>query len=78
LALAASRFQVPMYALCGSEKFLPPDYELEPEAPKDPREILAQPVPNVTVVNYYFDLTPLDYLAGIITEDGIISPAPGP
>jgi translation initiation factor 2B subunit (eIF-2B alpha/beta/delta family) len=30
LALAASRFQVPMYALCGSEKFLPPDYELRP------------------------------------------------
>lgn len=77
LALAASRFQVPMYALCGSEKLLPPDYELPPEPPKDPREILAQPAPNVTVVNYYFDLTPLDHLAGIVTEDGISSRPPG-
>lgn len=67
-----------MYALCGSEKFLPPGDELEPGPPKDPREILAQPLPNVTVVNYCFDSTPFRYLAGTVTEDGIIPPPPGP
>jgi translation initiation factor 2B subunit (eIF-2B alpha/beta/delta family) len=40
--------------------------------------VAAQPAPNVTVVNYYFDLTPLDHLAGIVTEEGISSRPPGP
>ncbi len=73
IALAAARLNVPVYALCGSEKFLPPDYEPPPEPPKDPREILKEPVPGVAVVNRYFELTPLEYFAGIVTEDGIRS-----
>ncbi len=73
IALAAAALHVPVYALCGSEKFLPPDYELPSEPPKDPREILAEPVPNLTVVNYYFELTPIEYFTGIVTETGITS-----
>ena len=71
IALAASALHVPMYALCGSQKFLPGGYELPPEPPKDPREILNEPAENVSVRNYYFDLTPLDRLTGLVTEAGI-------
>jgi translation initiation factor 2B subunit (eIF-2B alpha/beta/delta family) len=78
LALAASKFGVPIYALASSEKFFPLDYDPPPQALRDPREILDPPVPNVEAVNYYFDLTPLDSLAGIVTEGGIISQPPAP
>jgi len=71
IALAASALHVPMYALCGSQKFLPEGYELPPEPLKDPREILNEPAENVSVRNYYFDLTPLDRLTGLVTEAGI-------
>ena len=29
----------------------------------------------MTVLNYYFDFTPLDHVSGLVTEDGILSPA---
>ncbi|MCB0223280.1 MAG: translation initiation factor eIF-2B [Anaerolineae bacterium] len=75
LALAAHRFNVDFYGLCGSEKFLPESYALPTEPLKDPGEILAEPADNVTVLNYYFDHTPLDYVSGLITERGVLSPA---
>jgi translation initiation factor 2B subunit (eIF-2B alpha/beta/delta family) len=71
VALGASKLGVPVYALCGREKFLPESYEPPPEQPRNPREILECDVPNVTVENYYFDTTPLEYLTGIVTEDGM-------
>lgn len=71
LALAASALRIPLYALCGSEKFLPEDYQLPPEPPKDPRELLALSAPNVSVRNFYFEFTPLDLFAGLVREDGI-------
>ena len=72
LALAAAMQNVDLYALCGSEKFLPQDYSLPPEPLKNPHEILAEPVENVTVLNYYFDQTPLNYLHGLISENGFL------
>lgn len=74
LALAATMLNIDLYALCGSEKFLPQDYPLPPEPLKNPREILAEPIENVTVLNYYFDQTPLDYLNGLISENGLLKP----
>ncbi|HPQ16604.1 MAG TPA: hypothetical protein PLP04_15335, partial [Bryobacteraceae bacterium] len=68
IAMAAAALHVPMYALCSSEKVLPPDYELPPEPAKDPREILAGLVPNLEVRNYYFEWTPIEYITGIVTE----------
>jgi translation initiation factor 2B subunit (eIF-2B alpha/beta/delta family) len=72
VALAAAAHGVPMYALCGSEKILPEDYELPSEPPKDPSEILQDPAPYVSVRNYYFETTPRESFAGIVTEDGIL------
>lgn len=75
LAVAAQAFHVPFYALCSSAKFLPGDYNPPPEPAKDPAEIVAGPLDNVTIVNYYFDQTPLAYLSGLVTEAGLLSVA---
>jgi translation initiation factor eIF-2B subunit delta len=74
LALAAGALGVDVYALCGSQKFLPASYPLRPQELRDPAEIMADPIPNVTAINRYFDLTPLEHLTAIVTEDGIIRP----
>jgi len=39
---------------------------------KDPREIWPHPAKGVEVLNFYYDTTPLDLLAGIVTEEGRI------
>lgn len=70
VALAARARNVPIYVLCGSEKFLPPAYTLPAEPPKDPGEVLDRPLPNVTAENYYFEIVPLAWFTGLITEDG--------
>jgi len=75
LALSARELGVPVYVLCSSCKFLPRFYEPPPETLKDPRELLEHDVPHVTVVNYHFDMTPLDYVSGIVTEAGVLTPA---
>jgi translation initiation factor 2B subunit (eIF-2B alpha/beta/delta family) len=75
LALAASEFGVRVYALCPTDRFLPRPYQPPPEESKDPRELLGRELPHVTALNYYFDATPLEYLSGIVTEDGILTPA---
>lgn len=75
LALAAHERGVPVYVLCGSNKFLPASYEPPPEEPKNPGEILDRDLPHVTALNYYFDLTPLTYVSGVVTEDGILTQA---
>lgn len=74
LALAARAHQVPLYALCGTEKFLPLGYTLPEEGPKDPQEVWPDHPQRVEVVNRYFDLTPLEYLTGIVAEEGILNP----
>lgn len=76
LAIAAKVHHVPFYALCGTEKFLPKScsHLFSIEA-KDPREIMAEPIQNVEAINYYFDVSPLEYLSAVITERGFLSPA---
>jgi translation initiation factor 2B subunit (eIF-2B alpha/beta/delta family) len=75
MALAARELGVPVYVLCSSCKFLPRSYDPPPQTPKDSRELLERELPHVTVVNYHFDVTPLDYVSGIVTEDGVLTPA---
>jgi len=74
LGLAAARLGVPFYALCSTEKFLPAAARLKPETARDGGEILDRPLVNVVPANYYFDTTPLDVVAGIITEEGVLAP----
>ena len=72
LALAARECKRDFYALCGSEKFLPAEYEPPPEQPRPAAEI-APPAPNVSVENFYFDRTPLELVTGVVTEHGILT-----
>lgn len=67
LVRAAMDHGVPRYAVCGSDKILPPGAVLPPEHPKPASEI-ARGIP---ASNYYFDETPLDWWTGIVTENGL-------
>jgi translation initiation factor 2B subunit (eIF-2B alpha/beta/delta family) len=72
LALAARELGRKMYALAGPEKFLPSGYRLPSEVPKDPAEVLGESPAGVQARNLYFDRTPVDWLAGIISRDGVL------
>jgi translation initiation factor 2B subunit (eIF-2B alpha/beta/delta family) len=71
LALAAREANVPFIAALSELKFLS---EFDPgRLPEmDPDELLPNPPPrNVRVLNRYFDLTPLDMLSQVVTEERI-------
>jgi translation initiation factor 2B subunit (eIF-2B alpha/beta/delta family) len=71
MVLSARAANVPVYALCSSEKFLPPGYH-QPEQARWPADQVWPDVPaNIQVSNVYFDTTPLNVLAGIVTEQGV-------
>ncbi len=74
LALAARHAGKRAYALAGTEKFLPHAYRLPDEPVKPASEILPEPVEGVEVDNRYFDTTPLDWVAAVITEAGPRTP----
>jgi translation initiation factor eIF-2B subunit delta len=74
IALAARERGVPLYALCGTEKFLPRDYPYFRIAPQDPEEVWPEHPQDVEVLNLYFDVTPLKYVSGVVTEDGVLTP----
>ncbi|MCY4487410.1 MAG: hypothetical protein OXF11_09895 [Deltaproteobacteria bacterium] len=70
LATAARSWGVPFYVLAGSEKFLPSASRDSHLRERPPEEILAEIPEGLRVINYYFDLTPLDCVTAIITEEG--------
>jgi translation initiation factor 2B subunit (eIF-2B alpha/beta/delta family) len=73
LAVASKEFRKDFYTLCSTDKILPKRGTIEDE--KDPLEITSKCLPNVTPINRYFDLTPLTYLTGVVTEKGIMTPS---
>ena len=73
VALAARVREVPFYALCGTEKFLPAGYPYLRIEPQDPKEVWPDAPQGVEVLNLYFDVTPLEYLSGVVTQQGILS-----
>jgi translation initiation factor eIF-2B subunit delta len=76
LALAAREKRIPFYVLAGKEKFLPRPFSDAIRIEKnDPKEITQESIPNVVVENRYFDLTPLDLVSGVVTQEGMISGA---
>ena len=73
LALTAREFRVPIYSLANSFKYYHGDafnIPISIEA-KPPQEITKSELENLEIKNYYFDRTPLKYLTGIITEEGM-------
>ncbi len=74
LALGARAAGIPLYALCGTEKFLPTPFVVI-EHTKSEDELMPERIPHVNVRNVYFDTTPLESLTGFITEEGMYAPA---
>lgn len=76
IALSAGTCGVPMYALCGSEKFLPPGYVPPVQARWPAEQVWDEAPAGLAINNLYFDSTPIASLAGIVTEQGV-QPAEG-
>jgi translation initiation factor eIF-2B subunit delta len=73
LALVARDKSIPFYVLAGTEKFLPPPFSQALRIEKrDPKEITKEAMPNVNVENLYFDVTPLDLITGVVTQEGML------
>jgi translation initiation factor 2B subunit (eIF-2B alpha/beta/delta family) len=71
LAIAARTCGVPFYVLCGTDKILTEELaERLRIEPRDPAEVLPTPHPGVEVINQYFDITPIEFLSGVVTEEG--------
>jgi len=77
LALAAERASVPFYVLCETLKFDPrlrgAEVDLEEKETGEVIEPGTLP-PAVRVKNPYFDITPLELVTGIVTENGLLTP----
>lgn len=71
LAIVSEKFDKKFYFVCSTDKILPKNYNYRYKNKEDPDEILKNNFKNVEPVNYYFDLTPLDYVKGVVTENGI-------
>lgn len=73
LALACQAHDIPLYGLCGSEKFMPPGYAIPGQANRPADQVWLEAPPNVAVINQYYDHTPLALLAGVVTEKGALT-----
>lgn len=74
LALAAREAHVVCYAVALRDKFLPEGIRGNPEAPREATELMPDPPDSVTVENRYFEVVPLGFVRGIVTERGTFSP----
>ncbi len=70
ISAVARQHRVPCYALCSTLKFSPLPGTALTQREGNKKELLSGSARNVTPLNLYFDLTPLELLAGIITEEG--------
>lgn len=75
ICLLSREAVVPCYAACESSKFMPKKLSPKKEPLRDPSEVWESPPPEISIENYYFDETPLELFTGIITEEGILTPA---
>jgi len=72
LAQMAFERSIPCIAVCSSDKLLPNDYIIgQTLHAGDPDEIMPPGNNNVTVSNVYYDVTPLDYITHVITNEGV-------
>ncbi len=73
LAMACKELNIPIYALCGTEKFVDDERLFEFEKHERPGEEVWDAAPKgVRVLNHQFELIPLSWLTGLVTEQGIL------
>ena len=70
-ALLARRAGVPIFVLADTTKLLPAGSAQELDDARPPGEVWPDAPTGVDVWNRYFDATPLSYLEGVVTEDGL-------
>ncbi len=77
LASVAKRASIPFYVLCDTLKFDPrlkgDEVDLEEKELSEVVEPGRLP-PQVRIKNPYFDITPLELVTGIVTENGLLAP----
>jgi translation initiation factor 2B subunit (eIF-2B alpha/beta/delta family) len=74
LCAAASLACVPVYVLAGREKFLRPSLaEILPLRDGDAREVWSEPSRGVSVSNPLFERVPLDRVAGVVCDAGLLA-----
>ncbi len=77
LALAGKKANIPFYVLCETLKFDPRvsggEVDLEEKEPSEVIEPGRLPT-EVRVKNPHFDITPLELITGIVTENGLLAP----
>ena len=76
LALASEKANIPFYVLCDTLKFDPrlrsDEVDLEEKEPSEVVEPGRLP-PEVKVKNPYFDITPLELVTAVVTENGLLT-----
>jgi translation initiation factor 2B subunit (eIF-2B alpha/beta/delta family) len=73
LALACRELGIPLYALAGTEKFVSDDRCFEFEDYERPGfEVWAEAPSGVRILNKQYELIPFSWLAGLVTEHGIL------
>jgi len=75
LGWAAHGHNIPLHVLCETLKISPRRWsgDLAQLEEKEGEEVLEQPIPGVTVRNFYFDHTPAKLVTKVITEQGVLS-----
>ncbi len=74
LGVACQELRVPLYALTGTEKLVTEERLFEFEDHERPgHEVWSDPPSAVRVLNHQFELVPFTLLAGLVTEDGLMS-----
>ncbi len=76
LALATERVKIPFYVLCETLKFdsrlKSDEVDLEEKEPSEVVEPGRLP-PEVRIKNPYFDITPLELITAVVTENGLLT-----
>lgn len=74
LALACHEMKIPLYALCDTTKFVDDEHIFEFENHQRPGiEVWEDAPPGVTILNRQFELVPLEYISGLVTEKGLFT-----
>jgi len=75
VALAAAAVDVPVYAVCATDKVAPETDPDDPDLEAAPPTALYDGDAPLDVVNPLFDVTPASLVTRIVTEDGVLDPA---
>jgi translation initiation factor 2B subunit (eIF-2B alpha/beta/delta family) len=71
LTRAARELEIPVYVLCTADKFMPAEYYSGRSLGSGPREeIMPESSDRLAVSNVYYDVTPMDQISSVITENG--------